>query len=152
MSDDSSRENDRRRRSAQATPGAADSAPAASDSTTSPEAARTAQIRTAHSETATVAAAVRPDNTDSMRTTVANGCVTTRIERDTTGGLQSSVDDYVVNLTVAETVIDVADTLVTGHQDTTPVGREDREQNDEQRINDEHEHENEHKHKHKHNS
>ena len=125
-----------------------DPGPVQSAPDTGSEAVRTAEIRTAHSETATVAAAVRPDNTDSMRTTVTNGRVTTHIERDTTGGLQSSVDDYVVNLTVAETVIDAADTLVIGHQDTRPVDRDGREQNDEHQIDDEHEDE----HKHKHNS
>lgn len=69
---------------------------------------RTAELDTTHDEAALVAASLRPDNTDSMRTTVSDGRVTTRIERDTTGGLQSTVDDYVVNLTVAEAVIDSA--------------------------------------------
>ncbi|MFB6097133.1 MAG: KEOPS complex subunit Pcc1 [Haloferacaceae archaeon] len=69
---------------------------------------RRAEIETAHADAATaevVAAALRPDNTDSMTTTVDGDVVRTVVERDTTGGLGSSVDDYVVNVTVAETVI-----------------------------------------------
>lgn len=48
-----------------------------------------------------VAAALTPDNTASMETTVDETAVVTTIERDSTGGLQSTVDDYVVNLQVA---------------------------------------------------
>jgi hypothetical protein len=48
-----------------------------------------------------VARAVQPDNTVEMDTRV-DGCeVVTTIERDTTSGLQSTVDDYVVNIDVA---------------------------------------------------
>jgi hypothetical protein len=39
-----------------------------------------------------------------MTTTVEGDAVVTRIERETTGGLRSTVDDYVVNLDVATTV------------------------------------------------
>jgi len=52
-----------------------------------------------------VAAAVAPDNTDSMATTVEGRAVRTEITRETTGGLQTTVDDYVVNLGVAQAVI-----------------------------------------------
>lgn len=79
---------------------------------------RTARIRTTHGDPTTaqwVADALRPDNTDSMETHTDGACVVTTIERETTGGLQSTVDDYVVNLTVAETVIDAA----RGYDDTT---------------------------------
>jgi hypothetical protein len=48
-----------------------------------------------------IAAAVRPDNTDEMTTTVEGSTVETTIERPTTGGLRSTADDYVVNLRVA---------------------------------------------------
>jgi hypothetical protein len=67
-------------------------------------------VRTRHDDPAVVAAAVRPDNTDAMRTTVGgdDGHVLTRIERPTTGGLRSTVDDYVVNCRVAETVAAIA--------------------------------------------
>ncbi|WP_101296482.1 KEOPS complex subunit Pcc1 [Halegenticoccus soli] len=71
---------------------------------------RRARIETRHENAVLVAAAVSPDNTDSMRTTVDGDAVVTEIERETTGGLQSTVDDYVVNLTVAETVAQTANT------------------------------------------
>ncbi|WP_262178425.1 KEOPS complex subunit Pcc1 [Haloarcula laminariae] len=48
-----------------------------------------------------VVAAVRPDNTAEMTTRVEGDAVVTTIERDNTSGLQSTVDDYVVNLRVA---------------------------------------------------
>ncbi|WP_224447157.1 KEOPS complex subunit Pcc1 [Haloprofundus salilacus] len=69
---------------------------------------RTARVETTHEEAALVAAALAPDDTDSMTTTVDSNRIVTDIERETTGGLQATVDDYVVNLTVAETVIDTA--------------------------------------------
>jgi len=65
---------------------------------------RTATVRTEVADPELVAASVRPDNTDEMQTRVEDGAVVTRIERDDTGGLQSTVDDYVVNLTVASEV------------------------------------------------
>jgi len=63
---------------------------------------RRARITTTHDAPETVAAAVRPDNTDEMATTVEDGTVRTRIGRPTTSGLASTVDDYVVNITVAD--------------------------------------------------
>jgi hypothetical protein len=69
---------------------------------------RRARFETEHEHPELVAAAVTPDNTDSMTTTVEGDSIVTVIERETTGGLQSTVDDYVVNLTVAETVADNA--------------------------------------------
>jgi tRNA threonylcarbamoyladenosine modification (KEOPS) complex Pcc1 subunit len=63
-----------------------------------------AEIRTELDRPALVAAAVTPDNTSEMTTTVEGDAVVTRIERETTGGLRSTVDDYVVNLDVATTV------------------------------------------------
>jgi len=65
---------------------------------------RRATIRTTHLAPATagrVAASVRPDNTASIDTRVDGDEVVTTIARETTGGLQSTVDDYVVNVTVA---------------------------------------------------
>ncbi|QSW98479.1 KEOPS complex subunit Pcc1 [Haloterrigena alkaliphila] len=71
---------------------------------------RRATIRTTHDDPALVARALAPDNTDEMETAVDGddggdtetaGAVVTRIERETTGGLHSNVDDYVVNLEVA---------------------------------------------------
>ncbi|MFB6207111.1 MAG: KEOPS complex subunit Pcc1 [Haloglomus sp.] len=49
-----------------------------------------------------VAAALRPDNTAEMETTVDGATVRTVLERETTGSLHSTVDDYVVNLTIAD--------------------------------------------------
>ncbi|RQG98180.1 KEOPS complex subunit Pcc1 [Natrarchaeobius oligotrophus] len=78
---------------------------------------RRATIRTIHDDPELVARALGPDNTDEMETVVESaeerasdddergGEVVTRIERDSTTGLHSTVDDYVVNLAVA---VDVA--------------------------------------------
>jgi hypothetical protein len=60
-----------------------------------------------------IARAVAPDNTASMTTQVAAATVRTEIDRDTTGGLQSTVDDYVFNLGIAERVLDAVDTAAT---------------------------------------
>ena len=62
---------------------------------------RTATVRTDVEKPELVAASVRPDNTAEMETEVMDGAVVTRIEREDTSGLHSTVDDYVVNLTVA---------------------------------------------------
>jgi len=67
---------------------------------------RRAEIRTDLADAETVAAAIRPDNTDQMQTRVEDGVVVTTIERETTGGLRSTVDDYVVNLDVATRTTD----------------------------------------------
>ena len=69
---------------------------------------RRARLETEHEHARLVADAVIPDNTDSMTTTVEGDSIVTVVERETTGGLQATVDDYVVNLTVAETVADNA--------------------------------------------
>jgi hypothetical protein len=74
---------------------------------------RRATLRTTHDDPDIVAAALRPDNTDSMQTTVEGDELVTTIERDSTGGLQSTVDDYVVNVTVAQTVTEATRTHTT---------------------------------------
>ena len=69
---------------------------------------RDATVQTTHADRAaaeTIAAAVRPDNTSDVRTETDGAVVHTRITRETTGGLQSSADDYVVNVRVADRVI-----------------------------------------------
>jgi hypothetical protein len=48
-----------------------------------------------------VSRAITPDNTAEMTTRVEGDRIVTEITRETTGGLQSTVDDYVVNLGVA---------------------------------------------------
>lgn len=63
---------------------------------------RRATITTRHDDARLVAAALEPDNTPEMQTRVSGETVVTTIERETTGGLQSTVDDYVVNLSVAD--------------------------------------------------
>ncbi|XVH30989.1 KEOPS complex subunit Pcc1 [Haloferacaceae archaeon DSL9] len=69
---------------------------------------RRAVIETDHEHAEAIAASLLPDNTESMRTTVSDSAIRTIIERETTGGLQSTVDDYVVNLSVAEAVTTTA--------------------------------------------
>lgn len=65
---------------------------------------RRARIETEHGDAETaraIAQSLGPDNTVEMETTVDGSTVVTTIERESTGGLQSTVDDYVVNLQVA---------------------------------------------------
>ena len=69
---------------------------------------RQAVVSTTHEDAAVVAAALTPDNTDSMTTTVDGDTVRTTVARDRTGGLAATIDDYVVNLTVAEAVVETA--------------------------------------------
>lgn len=70
---------------------------------------RRATLRTAVAAPETVAAALRPDNTAEMVTRVDGDAVVTEIERDSTGGLRTTVDDYVVNLAVAQDVVQAAE-------------------------------------------
>ena len=65
-----------------------------------------ATVRTTHDRPGVVAAALRPDNTAEMSTRVDGRTVVTTIERDSTGGLRTTVDDYVTNLQVAQRVTD----------------------------------------------
>lgn len=65
-----------------------------------------ATLRTTHGRPSIVAAALRPDNTDEMDMQVVDGRIVTTIERETTGGLRSTVDDYVVNLSVADRIVE----------------------------------------------
>ncbi len=69
------------------------------------------RIRTVHDRPELIAAALVPDNTDEMSTRVERaegdgGAVVTTIERETTGGLRTTADDYVANLTVAQRITD----------------------------------------------
>jgi hypothetical protein len=65
---------------------------------------RRVTVRTTHDFPAAIADAVTPDNTAEMHTRVEDDAVVTTIERETTGGLGSTVDDYVVNVDVAARV------------------------------------------------
>ena len=67
---------------------------------------RTATVRTTHDDAELVAAALRPDNTAEMSTCVDGDAVVTEIERDSTGGLRTTADDYLANLTVAQRMTD----------------------------------------------
>ncbi|GAB7092052.1 hypothetical protein JCM18237_23230 [Halorubrum luteum] len=69
---------------------------------------RTAAVRTTHADADRVAAALGPDNTDSMAMRVDGDRIACTVERSTTGGLRSTVDDYVVNLQVADELIERA--------------------------------------------
>lgn len=77
-----------------------------------------ATIRTRHDEPEIVAAAIAPDNTPQMATRVEDGSVVTTIERANTGGLQSTVDDYVVNLSVADRILDADESTHERHDET----------------------------------
>lgn len=68
-----------------------------------------ATVRTTHGDPATadrLARALRPDNTEEMETRTEGDALVTTVERETTGGLRSTVDDYVVNLRVAAQLSD----------------------------------------------
>jgi len=96
---------------------------------------RRARVRTMHGDetaAANIAAAVRPDNTDEMSTVVDGAAVVTTVERETTGGLRATVDDYVVNLRVADRLIDgdedgsAASERGTSEADASEAGADDR--------------------------
>ena len=70
--------------------------------------ARRATIRTTHHAADVVAEALAPDDTESTAVTANGDTVVCRIQRPTTGGLRSTVDDYVVALRVATRVVDRA--------------------------------------------
>jgi hypothetical protein len=69
---------------------------------------RRATIRTELADADRIAAAVVPDNTPEIDTSVEDGTIVTHIERETTGGLQTTIDDYVVNLSVATQIVQTA--------------------------------------------
>ena len=65
---------------------------------------RRARVTTTHADAATaerVAASLGPDNTAEMATRTEGSRVVTTVARESTGGLASTLDDYVVNATVA---------------------------------------------------
>ena len=74
---------------------------------------RRARLRTASIHTDVVVAALAPDNTPEMETSVDGETIETTITRETTGGLRTTVDDYVVNLSVAERVARAAEKRAT---------------------------------------
>ncbi|MFB6304871.1 MAG: KEOPS complex subunit Pcc1 [Haloferacaceae archaeon] len=79
---------------------------------------RRARVRTVHDDPETVAAALRPDDTPSMTTRVEDGAVVSELTRDRTGGLQSTLDDHLVNVRVAARVTRLARELDANGTDT----------------------------------
>ena len=67
------------------------------------------EVRTRSRAPERVAAALVPDNTPEMDTRIEESAVVTTLERDTTGGLRTTLDDYLVNLSVAERVVETAE-------------------------------------------
>jgi hypothetical protein len=59
-------------------------------------------IETPHSHPACVAAALEPDNLTLIKTIPGEGCVRARIEGTRLRSIIASVDDYLMNLTIAE--------------------------------------------------
>lgn len=62
---------------------------------------RRAIIQTPADRPAVIAAALTPDHTDEMRTEVSTNTIRTEITRPSTRSLQTTTDDYLVNLAVA---------------------------------------------------
>jgi len=60
------------------------------------------RITTNHKNAACVAAALKPDNLNSLTTTAADGRVTTTIAGIQVRTVIASVDDYLMNLAIAE--------------------------------------------------
>lgn len=80
-----------------------------------------ATVRTALPDAERVAAAVRPDNTPELLTRVEGDAVVTTVERPTSAGLRSTLDDYLVNVALASAVGATADRHdANEHDDTTP--------------------------------
>ena len=71
------------------------------------------EVRTTHDDPETVARSITPDNTPEIETRTTDEQVITTITRESTGGLRTTMDDYVVNLTVADEVIQLADQQTT---------------------------------------
>jgi len=59
-------------------------------------------IRTRHRMPACIAASLSPDNLQSMETRADGGYVVTRITGTSVRSVIASVDDYLMNLTIAE--------------------------------------------------
>lgn len=63
------------------------------------------ELGTEHDNPEAVAAAVSPDNTEEMETSVEEGKVVTRIEREDTESAGATADDYMRNVVVADGLI-----------------------------------------------
>lgn len=60
------------------------------------------EIRTRHKQPGCVASALRPDNLQSMQTSAEGDMVITGIQGNSLRSVIASVDDYLMNLAVAE--------------------------------------------------
>ncbi len=63
------------------------------------------RFETPHDAPEDVAAAVSPDNTEEMDTSVEGGVVVTEIDRGSTTSLCSTADDYLRNLSIATDIL-----------------------------------------------
>ena len=63
-------------------------------------------VCTPHADAVCVAEALSSDNLSNMTTTAAAGCVRTEIHTDRIRSLIASVDDYLMNLGIAEEICD----------------------------------------------
>ncbi len=59
-------------------------------------------LRTRHTQAECVAASLRPDNLQSMQTCSKDGHVVTEIQGTSLRSVIASVDDYLMNLSIAE--------------------------------------------------
>ncbi|MBP7120810.1 MAG: KEOPS complex subunit Pcc1 [Methanolinea sp.] len=66
------------------------------------------EIRTRHTHAACVASALRPDNLQSMQTRADGHLVVTEILGTSLRSVTASVDDYLMNLAVAEDLCTLA--------------------------------------------
>jgi hypothetical protein len=67
------------------------------------------QITTVHAQAGCVAAALKPDNLRSMTTTAQGDRVTTTITGTQLRSVIASVDDYLMNLAIAEDACSIRD-------------------------------------------
>lgn len=74
-----------------------------------------ATITTTHDHPSAVAAAVKPDNTPEVTTSVEDATVVTTIERDTFGGLRATIDDYLRAVRVADETAGLVTTEPNNH-------------------------------------
>lgn len=75
-----------------------------------------ATIRTTTPNADIIANAIRPDNTPEMTTCVNGQSIETTIERETPGGLRTTADDYVMNLSVAVQIMNQPNPTMSEHQ------------------------------------
>ena len=66
------------------------------------------RITTIHRNAACVATALKPDNLNALTTTAAGDCVTTMITGSRMRTIIASVDDYLMNLAIAEDACSVS--------------------------------------------